>query len=93
VDQRTGLDELQRRQGRDELRRVDAAGPPVPPVGERRPQPFAAPQDEVFQRLGGGYQRRLDRGQPAPLPGQELGERLVDAGTQVGAIKWRNGHS
>jgi hypothetical protein len=84
VDQRAGLHQLERRDGRHDLVGVGAAGPAEAPVGERGPQPLAALEHEVVERLGDGGQRRIDADQAGTLLGEEHGQRLVDARAQIG---------
>ncbi|GFJ88657.1 hypothetical protein Prum_022990 [Phytohabitans rumicis] len=89
VDQRAGLHQLQGGDGRDHSVRVGAAGSPVAPVRERGPQPLAAPEHEVFDGVGDRQQCLVDGRQPGPPHPEELGERLVDPGPQVGAVERR----
>jgi hypothetical protein len=91
VDQRARLHQFQRRHGGDHvgaMGTVGAAGTAVAPVRERRPQPLAAAEQQDAGRLEHGRQRRrVDRGEPLALPGEERGERGMDAAAQVGPVE------
>ncbi|GFJ77603.1 hypothetical protein Phou_017830 [Phytohabitans houttuyneae] len=89
MDQRAGLHELQRGDGGHHPVRVGGAGRAPAPVGERGAQPLAAAEHEVLDRVGDRQDRLVDGREPVALPREELGERLVDTGAQVGAVDGR----
>ena len=86
MDQRARLHQLERRHGRDHLIVVRAAGPPVPPVRERGPEPLAAAEHERLDRVAQLGESRVDREQLGAPGREERGERLVDARPQAGPV-------
>ena len=89
VDQRAGLHQLQRADGGDDAVVVGAAGAPVAPVRERRPQPLAAASTNS---PAASHQREQVAGSDRPVAALAVQHR-VQRGLIRGAAPCRPGRA